>query len=336
MRSAGASRATRRSRGKARALTTPAAPAALVALALAAPLAGGGCRDREKPSDGAQLPPAGDAATAPAPSADRMRVVVSAEAPLLERPDDPGRGAASLARSGDLLHVAHVAGPGPSESLRWEGLLPGEARKAKRQGARIAVRPFLEHGVVYAFASDLGPEVEVPSAGSICDALAGAGAPVPRALSAPCERFLVRKRTDAGRIVAHFGAGAGPSPVAIVSPGGARFVVVESPTSAQLVESAGRSILVASTRFSREGGGWTGSLLVPIDVSSDAPVLLPAVEIESIDARAKDEIVLRDVRAEIGEAGIRISGERKTQRRADRKTVRAEPIRETHPFRAPP
>jgi hypothetical protein len=266
-------------------------------------------------------PPAGP----PVPT-ERRPLVASEEAPFLSEAEDD-EPAASVARAGEVVEVLRELG-----NLKWEAGL-GD-RTGKREGRLVEVRQAPESAILFGWKSDIGPEVDVPTAKGICEAIARDPA-VPDAAKRPsCAGLLRRVRLPDGAFAAYHVCTVGPCPVALVRDGQVRTTIVEGMHMARMMASPSGSILLASTRWVRSDGAWTGGSFVPVKLGGPAPVVLAAIPADEVDARDATKVVTRAVKVALEAtppASLHVFGERSETARADGRKLASAPIDERSP-----
>jgi hypothetical protein len=263
----------------------------------------------------------------PAPT-ERRPLIATAEAPLLKEAEDD-EPAADIARAGEVVELVRELYP-----LRWEAKM-GQTT-GKRDGLLVQVRQAPGEGIFFGFKSDFGPEADVPLVPWICAAMA-ADPSLPAAARRPnCNDRLRRFRMQDGAFAVYLICSEGPCPIGIVRDGHVAAIAVEGMVSARtVVEGGGGLGLLASTRWARSDGKWTGGALVPVELSGAAPVALPEIPLDDIDARDPTKVVARVVKTTIDEKeplAVHIVGARTETTLADNRELSRVPIDERVPL----
>jgi hypothetical protein len=264
----------------------------------------------------------------PAPPPTERRVVIaSPEAPFLNELEDD-EAAADVGRAGEVVEVVRELA-----TLRWEAAM-GD-KKARRDGQVVELRQAPGDAILFGFKVDLGAAVDVPTTAWICDAIARDPA-LPAAAKLPnCPSLLRRVRLPDGALAAFQLCAQGPCPVAVVRGGRVGVIGVDGIVKARTVASKGGLVLLASTRWVRSDGKWTGGNLVPIRLSGATPSALAPIPVDEVDARDAVTVVSRIVHTTIEEGDrpvVHITGDRRELALADARELARAPIDERVPI----
>jgi hypothetical protein len=257
---------------------------------------------------------------APIPT-ERARPFVPAVSPLLNELEDD-EAPMALAHAGDLATVVRTIRP-----MRWKSKTPTEAEP--RDGMTVELHLAPEGTHFFGWEPDLGPEVQVPAASWIC-----ANHPA-ETKDARCGQLLHRNRLPDGGLVAYVPCNAGSCAIALVRDGRVSAIKVEGLVSFYVTRGAGgRPIGIATTRWVRADGAWSGGSLVPIRIEANRLVTLPTIPLDEIDARDAQKVTYRMVKLEpVLKAGemvaARLVGERREVARADARELSKASIDET-------
>ena len=263
---------------------------------------------------------------APLMPTERRPLIASAEAPLLNEAEDD-EAATDIARAGEVVELVKELG-----TLKWEA--PMGDRTGKRDGRLIELRQAPGDAILFGWKDDLGAEVDVPTTQAICEAIARDPAVPPAAKLPTCAGLLRRVRMPDGAFAAYQVCSVGPSPVAVVRDGRVSTITVEGMNKARMLVTPGGPMLLASTRWARSNGSWTGGTLVPVKLSGPAPVALAAIPVDEVDARDSVKVVARGVRVTIEgteRLSIHLVGARRETALADGRVLASTPIDETIP-----
>ncbi len=222
-----------------------------------------------------------------------LLTVKSSEAPLLNELEDD-EAAAAMARPGDLLlegkSISGMAKP-------WKASFEG--RPYERSGPMSEVRQAPGDAILYGFKVDLGEQVVVPVTTWICARMMKEPGLAVGAAAPGCARLLRRARLKDGTLLAFVPCSSVPCPVALVRSNEVRAIAVEGISGALVVQGEGGPVLLATTRWVRAEGKWTGGALVPIALGSGAPVALTPIVLDEVDARDPAKVVARMVQFEL-------------------------------------
>jgi hypothetical protein len=272
----------------------------------------------------ASAPPAAASAAPTPPGTDSLVVVKSPSAPLLPELG-PGVNATMVLHAGDLVYVQ-----GKRPPLGWHARMGGV--EATRDGDVVEVQLAADDSLRYAFAVDLGEPVLVPSAAGICARLLASTPPDAGAWRDRCAVALRRARLGGDRVAAFVTCAIGACPVAIVKGDEVRAIRVDGISSAQLHGTGDRALLLLTTRWVKDQGRQSGGALAVVTLDGPAPKVVSTLRLDEIDARDAVRIEQRDVRVEVGDAEIRLVGERRTVVRDTAAVSAARPIDERHPL----
>jgi hypothetical protein len=297
----------------------------LVALCLAS-----ACKRGPEPQEGAAPARATSSASAaraasappPAPTIEKLVPVKTAAAPLIPELEDDER-ASQVPRAGDLLVLGNALPP-----MKWKADMDGTM--TTREGPMAEVRRAPGDALLFGFMSDLGEPVEVPAAGVLCARLQAALPALPPALVENCPHVLRRAKTLDGALVAYVNCSVGPCPVGLLRGDHLGAVTVDGVVDARFGSIGGKSLLLASSRWVKDGGTWTGGTIVPILLDGAAPKPLDPIPTDEVDARAPVDVVQRNVRVEFGSDTVRVVGERRIVDRNTGKDRSKVPIDERH------
>lgn len=262
----------------------------------------------------------------PPPPTEHLLMVTSPLAPLLTSVK-AGKHATLVGWTGDLAELRKDWPP-----LKWRANImdgvPGE-----RQGPMVEVRLSPDGLIAYGFRSDFGAEVDAPAASWICDRLSRDPALPPAARATECARSLHRSRAADGAFVAWVPCNAGPCPVATIRGGKLAAVAVPGLGNARLCSFDGRSVLLASTRWTRAEGAESGGSVVAVSLSGPSPTLGKTLRLDEIDSRAADTVRSRAVNVRVEGSVVRLTGEERVVSRADGREITRTPIDEAHDLR---
>ena len=268
---------------------------------------------------------------APPLATERRPLIASAEAPLLNEAEDD-EAATDIGRTGEVVELVKELG-----TLKWEA--PMGDKIGKRDGRLIEVRQAPNDAILFGWKDDLGPEVDVPTTAAICEAIARDPALPPAAKLPTCAGLLRRVRLPDGAFAAYQVCSVGPCPVAVVRGGRVSAITVEGMVKARMLAAQAGPVLLASTRWARSGGAWTGGALVPIKLWGGAPIALPAIPLDEVDARDRVKVVARSVRPILEDQGgptgrlaVHLVGELRETALADGRELATTPIDVTVPI----
>jgi hypothetical protein len=266
---------------------------------------------------------------APPPPTESLTVVEASSSPLLNEIEDD-EAAAEVAHAGELVFVGRDLRP-----LSWEARM--EDQKAHRDGMLLELRKGAGTNILFGFRNDLGAQVTVPAASWICDAIAGDRAVADGGKLPNCSSALRRARLPEGALAAFIACGQGPCPVAIVREGRVAAATFDDLASIDVRRVGNRMALVATSRWARGGGAWTGGRLLILDVSGAIPALGRDVPADEVDARDPAKVTSRTVSHRIDTSDpqapvLRVVGERIETRLADGNVVSRTPIDERYPL----
>ena len=215
--------------------------------------------------------------------------------------------------------------------MHWKSPPGASPAASERDGPMVIVSQSSDTSGLYGFASDLGPEIDVPTAAWICAGIQPGEAPArpPK----ECAAMLHRAKTSDGAIVAFVPCVVGSCAVALVRDRKVTSIHIDGLTSAHLIAIDARPMLMVWTRWVHDGGNRTGGSLVPIDLAGPAPVAQAAISLDEVDARDAEKVSSRSVRMAITGAVVHLTGERREVVRKDGRELARAPIDETHPLR---
>lgn len=263
----------------------------------------------------------------PPPTTERRPLIVVDEAPFLNEAEDD-EAAADIGRRGEVVEQVRELG-----LLKWEA--PMDGKIGKHEGRLIEVRQAPADAIHFGWKADLGPEVEVPTTGWICAALARDPALSAAAKRTSCAGLLRRARLPDGAWLAYQICTTGPCPVAVVRGGHVGAVEVEGMVRARTVRSKDGLLLLAWTRWVRLNGAWSGGSLQPIVLSGPAPTKLAPIVLDEVDARDAGKVVTRGVTVSIEEKdrpSVHLVGARVETALADARQLSSVPFDETLPL----
>ncbi len=268
-----------------------------------------GCRKPEEKPPAPQSPPT-----------EQLTIVKSPSSPCLNGMR-PAKDPVAVLRQGDLVEfISEKKG-----HLSWKEKIDGV--DATRDSDMVLIRRSPGNEQLYAFTQDFGETFDVPAASFICEGIEKAGI---RMTFASCRENLQRHRSSSGRIAAFVMCVDGPCPVAVVDDGKVNVITVESMNSLRPLVVGGQTIFLATHRFRRDDGKWTGGSLVPIDVSGPAPVARPEIQIDDVDARDPTIIRARSGQFEVKGNSVRVFGDRAETERDTGTDKSRVPFEETH------
>lgn len=303
----------------------PVSVLCLVAGALAGCKSPSERRDKPVAAVSAEVPTGSSAA--PGPSTDRLTLVKSAAAPLLPEVEG-GERAAQVVHLGDLLYVV-----GDLPPLAWKAKMGGML--ATREGPMVEVTRAAGDTRLYGFRVDLGDEITVPSATSLCMRLSAALPAITPASRDACPKFLRRARMADGALLAYENCSTGPCPVGVLRGNALGAITVDGIVDSQLVYVAGKPLLLANARWVKEAGTWTGGFLVSIALDGATPSVSARIPTDDIDARDPVLVVQRNVTVDIGPEDVHLTGELRTVDRNTGHVQKKAPIDERHPLVGP-
>lgn len=211
----------------------------------------------------------------PPPPTEKMAPVLS-DGPLITE-IAKGKGTPYLMRAHELVQIVKT-----HPAKEWKAKAAGT--EMSREGPVVQVRRAAGDELLFGWKSDLGDEIEVPTASWLCDQLANAGLP-PSSSPARCGDALRRVKLSDGAIAAFVECATGPCPMALVRGGKLSAIAIEGMTTARPIVVEGKVMLLAESRWSRDNGTWTGGKLVPIAFDGDAPRPLTPIDIDEQDSR---------------------------------------------------
>lgn len=293
-------------------------------LLLAAAFAASACSRDEKPRAAGGSTSAVAAKAATKPPTERLFVVATPAAPLLDEAEDD-EPATDVVHAGDLLRLARPLG-----TLKWRA--PMEGVVSSREGP-IAEVSRAGESKLFGWRSDLGEEIDAPTAAWICGA---SGGDAGQGSVERCTSSLRRARRADGAFVAYTTQGIGPCPIVIVRAGLVNAIFVDGVSGGEQRTAGDRSTLLLTSRWVRAEGRWTGGNLVVVDVSGAIPVKRTEIPLDEIDARGAERVTNRQVKLELRGDAVHLTGERREIARADGKELSKVSIDETWPLSGPP
>jgi len=265
------------------------------------------------------------------PPMERMIVVRSAEAPLLNEieSDEP---AVEVARAGELLEVLR---PLPPMDLGWQSVMIFGGPTVERGGPMAEVRRAPGDAILFAFTVDFGDTVEVPAANWFCERIAADSSLPEAARRTGCARMLRRVLLPSGAVVAFEPCVSGSCPAAWWHDGRLSTIAIDGIVSARVVAGRGDGVLLLTTRWVRDNGTWSGGTLAPVALSGDSLARLTDIPIDEVDARDAMQVVSREVKVEItspepGRSVVQVSGHSRVRARADGRELSSKPVGEWH------
>lgn len=249
--------------------------------------------------------------------------------PLMSKPEGK-RPALDTAHAGDLLYVVGPVTEKGYEHVDWKGVLDGA--EVARSGDVYQVRRSKSDRPLYALGGDFAAETEAPDAGFLCAGIQR-GAPEPRPPADGCADALRRVALPSGALAAYVPCQVGPCAVALWRAGELRALSVEGLVDARglALPEGGGDALIATTRFVRADGAWTGGHVVVFGMGEGGPVRKSEIVLDEIDAR-QDEVKNRVVTFEVMPEGVHLAGVLRRVRRADGEELSREPIDERYRF----
>jgi hypothetical protein len=267
----------------------------------------------------------------PAPATETMIVVRSSEAPFLNE-IKPSAHPVEVGYGGDLVHLLR---PLPAMKDRWRSELDPGGPSIEREGPMAELRRAPGDAILFAFASDLGDPVEVPSASWICRRVASEPSLPDEARRTRCASMLRRVLLPGGDLVAFEACASGPCPVALWRGGKLVTTSVDGIVSGRVVPGGAGGVLLLTTRWVRAEGSWTGGTLVPLALSGASPRRLRDIPLDEVDARKADTVTARQVSVEVTSTApdrsvVRVLGRRRRVSRQDGREIWAKPVEERH------
>ena len=254
------------------------------------------------------------------PPTERLVVVKSPTSPCLNGMR-PAKDPVAVLRQGDLVEILSET----KGRLSWKEKIDGA--EATRDSDVVLIRRSPGNEQLYAFTQDFGETFDVPAASFICEGIDKAGIRMP---FASCSQSLQRHRSSSGRIAAFVMCVEGPCPIAVVDEGKINVISVEGMNELRPMIVGGRTIFLATHRFRREDGKWTGASLAPIDVSGSAPVAHAEIQVDDVDARDATIIRTRTAQFEVKGNSVRVFGDRVETERETGTVKSRVPFEETH------
>ena len=247
---------------------------------------------------------------APAPLATELvRPIVTDPAPLLNEIEDD-EPPSELASTGDLVRVSKSLPP-----LAWHAAFEG--LPLARSGPMVEL--VRTGGTrLFGFVSDLGEEVRAPTSEALCKVLL----PDAGTFDATrCAAYMRRVRRADGAIIAYAVYGVGPCQVLILRDDRIRSIDVPGVATGELRLVEGKTLLVLDTRWNRAEGTWTGSDLVVVDVTGDAPSVVQTIPLDEIDARGAERVINQLVKRTIQGSAVHVVGARREIERSGGKEL---------------
>ncbi|MCC6526286.1 MAG: hypothetical protein IT373_26805 [Polyangiaceae bacterium] len=295
-------------------MTSPFVP--LLAAALLGPPCG--CKDDPKPP-----PPA-----PPKPGTERLALVTATASPLLPKPDK-NKSALDTLHAGDLVYAVSPVTEKGYDVVEWTGVLDGA--EEHHGGQTFLVHRAHGDGPLYGFRVDFPSEIDVPERGFVCAAI-GRGRGERSADLGACADRLRRAQLPSGALVAYVPCQTGACPVAAVEGDVAQVLVVDGLVDARplALPDGGGDALLATTRFVRADGTWTGAELVVVGFAGGAPVRRGSLPLDEIDARGATEVKNRIVTAAVRGTDVHLTGESRRVVRSDGTELSKEAVDERY------
>ncbi len=200
------------------------------------------------------------------PPTETRHLVASERAPLIPEAEDDERAFATL-RRGEVVEVVRSV-----RTLDWKAELEDE--KATRAGELLELRRSGWEGAAFGFRSDLGGEVQVPTAPWLCRAMHGDDQCTPR-----LRRFYVG---DA--LIAWEPCQIGACRVALVRGRSVKTITVDGLADLYAAKVEGMDVLIGMTRWVKSPV-WTGATTEIIRIG-DRLMRSLTINSEELDSRA--------------------------------------------------
>ena len=199
------------------------------------------------------------------PPKETLRPVAAALTPLLPEPEEDEPAITAL-QKGTLVQVGEAAG-----KLHWKGDLDGQP--GERSGDLVRLRRAAADALVFAFAGDLGPPLQVPSAKWLCEKMQG-GPDCPGRL---------RRQQQGDLLLAYDPCNTGACRLAVLRGEAMETLTLQGLAEVTVGLVEGRPVLLAQVRWVRDPR-WTGASTQILELT---PRLAQSVLIENeeIDAR---------------------------------------------------
>ncbi len=254
------------------------------------------------------------------PTTEKMTVVASDVAPCLNGLR-PTKEPMAVLRKGDLIYVR-----GESKGhLVWKEKVDGVVTTRDSDMILFSRWPSTEE--LYVFTKDLGETIDVPNVATFCDAIQKSGAKWQRY---DCKNALQRHRTASGKFVGYIVCTEGQCPIALHHEGQTQVVTIDGLLDLRSYIVDGQTIFLATKRFSKNEGTWTGGAIVPIDFSGTTPKVLAEIPLDEVDARDAAIVRTRTVQTELRGKTIRVFGDKAETERSSGVVKSKEAFDETH------
>lgn len=258
--------------------------------------------------------------TPAAATTEKMTVVASDVAPCLNGLR-PTKEPMAVLRKGDLIYVRGE----PKGHLVWKEKVDGVVTTRDSDMILFSRWPSTEE--LYVFTKDLGETIDVPNVATFCDAIQKSGAKWQRY---ECKNALQRHRTASGKFVGYIVCTEGQCPVALHHEGQTQVITIDGLLDLRSYIVDGQTIFLATKRFSKNEGTWTGGAIVPIDFSGATPKTLPEIPLDEVDARDVAIVRTRTVQTELRGKTMRVFGDKAETERASGVVKSKEAFDETH------
>ncbi len=244
------------------------------------------------------------------PPTEKWQAVAAERAPLLPEPegDEPSLG--GLHR-GELVQVVKPVG-----RVEWRGKVDGV--DLARSGEMVAVRRGPGESAFFAFASDIGGDVEVPAAPWLCEKMAAAR---------ECPSRLRRLQLG-GALVAADPCGIGTCRVALVRDGKVAAISLDGLAAVTPAVVDGEPVVLAETRWVK-GPTWTGARTFVLRVVDGRLDRALSIDTEEVDARAAP-VVQRMGHLAVENGVLTFRGDRREVLPSSGAVVADQPLLETY------
>jgi hypothetical protein len=267
-----------------------------------------------------------DAPPSAGASTEKLTAVVSEVGPCINGLR-PSKEPMAVLRKGDLVYVrSEIKG-----HLVWKNKVDGI--DTTRDSDMVIVSRFPGNEQLYAFTKDLGETIDVPSTAFICGEIERANI---RLTHLVCSEGLQRHRSLSGHTTGFVICNDGPCPIATVDGSKANVITVDGLIDIRPMIIDGHSMLLASRRYRRADGTWTGGSLLPIDLSGPVPTLRKEIPLDDIDARDPALVKTRLAQFELKGNQVRVFGDRIVTERESGKQASSEKFDEMHSLTATP
>jgi len=256
----------------------------------------------------------------PPPATEKLTLVAADIAPCLNGLR-PTKEPTAILRKGDLVYVRSDS----KGHLSWKQKVDGVEMSRDSDMVIVSRSPGNEQ--LHAFTKDLGDSIDVPTAAFFCGEIDRAGIRLTRLA---CSDALQRHRTSSGTTVGFVICNDGPCPIVSVENHKAHVIHVDAMIDVRPIIVDGRTILLATRRFNRNDGTWTGGAVVPIDMSSSVPKVGNEIQLDEVDARDSALVRTRSAQFEIKGNVVRVFGDRAETERTTGVDKSRVPFEETH------